>query len=51
MKNTIIGIVIGILVTVTVFHIWFLYQQNSRINSLETFAIQVTNIINSSKNK
>jgi len=45
MKYT-IGIIIGILVAVTVFHVWYLYKLNTRITAVESFAIQVAQIIN-----
>ena len=49
MKNTIIGIVIGVCVTVTVLSVWYLFNINSRVTALENFATQVVNIINQSQ--
>lgn len=46
MKNTTIGIIIGICVTVTAFHVWYLYKINTRIVQLENFGVQVANLLN-----
>lgn len=51
MKNTTIGIIIGILLTITILSVWTLVKQNSRISSLENFATQVANIINQASNQ
>lgn len=47
MKN-IIYITIGICIAVTAFHVWYLYQLNTRVSQLEIFSSQVAQIINNS---
>lgn len=49
MKNNIIYILIGIAITVTAFHVWYLYSLNVRVVNLESFATQVVSIINNQK--
>lgn len=51
MKTHIVGVVIGVALTITVLSVWGLYNQNSRIYQLEAFAAQVTNIINQNNKK
>lgn len=46
MKTYIIGAIVGVTITITVLSVWGLYKQNSRIYQLESFAAQVTNLIN-----
>jgi hypothetical protein len=49
MKNTIIGIAIGIMLTITIGSVYLLISQNSRINSLEVFASHVATMINNAQ--
>lgn len=49
MKNTIAGIVIGICLAVTIFHIWYLWKLDSRIKPLEAFATQVSQLISNAQ--
>lgn len=43
-----VGIVIGVCLTVTAFHIWYLYKLDNRIKPLESFAVEVSKLINNS---
>lgn len=47
MKNYIIGIIIGVCITITVLSVWQLLSMAKRVAVLENFAVQVTNLINS----
>ena len=49
MKNTIIGIVIGVCITVTVASVYYLFSMNSRVSQLEVFSAQVAQIINNAQ--
>ena len=49
MKNITVGIVIGVCLAITTLHVWYLYKLNSRVSSLESFSIQVANLINNNK--
>lgn len=51
MKNITLGIIIGICLTITVFALNYNLKLNKRISSLEVFATQVANIINSNAEK
>jgi heme/copper-type cytochrome/quinol oxidase subunit 4 len=46
-----VGIVIGVCLAVTAFHIWSLYSLDKRIKSLEVFSAQLTQLINNSAQK
>lgn len=49
MKSYIIGAVVGASILATVFSVWLLIAQNRRIATLENFAAQVTQLINSAQ--
>jgi hypothetical protein len=49
MKNTTIGIIVGVCLAITVYSVYLVINQNSRINNLEVFANQVATIINNAQ--
>jgi ABC-type lipoprotein release transport system permease subunit len=49
MKNTTIGIIIGVCVTITVLSVYYLFQMNNRVVQLEVFATQLAQAINNNK--
>lgn len=46
MKNTIIGIIIGVCIAVTGFHIWFLISLSKRVSINSGSIVEIVNFIN-----
>lgn len=51
MKNITVAFIVGVCVTLTVLSVWMMLSMNSRIARLESFAVQVTSLINSNSQK
>ena len=51
MKNTIIGIGIGIVVAVTAFQIWFLFNVSKEVNNQGKVLQEVVNFLNQATNQ
>ncbi|MES2224180.1 MAG: hypothetical protein V4469_04585 [Patescibacteria group bacterium] len=49
MNKYIMGGIVGVCVAITVLSVWNVFSMRSRVTNLETFAGQVTNIINNSQ--
>lgn len=49
-RSLILGLIIGILATSTVFGFWFFYSANSRINNVSRDMLTVANFLNTATN-